>query len=76
MIQEKNRLDGTQNYTYNDNGELKAKKDFEGNVTEILFDEKTRTERTKYADGSETVIVYDECGNDSFLSNIKSVEYS
>ena len=63
LTQEKNRLDGIQNYTYNENGELKAKKDFEGNVTAVSYDTKTRTRRTQYADGTETVIVYDECGN-------------
>ncbi|MBP5603033.1 MAG: RHS repeat-associated core domain-containing protein [Treponema sp.] len=63
LTQEKNRLDGVQSYTYNDDGELKAKKDFEGNVTAVSYDTKTRTRRTQYADGTESVIVYDECGN-------------
>ena len=63
LTQEKNRLDGIQNYTYNENGELKAKKDFEGNVTAVSYDTRTRTRKTSYADGTEAVTVYDECGN-------------
>ena len=63
LVSERNRIDRTQNYTYNENAELKAKNDFEGNVTAVSYDTKTRTKRTQYADGTESVIVYDECGN-------------
>ena len=63
LTQEKNRLDGVQSYTYNDDGELKARKDFEGNMTAVSYDTRTRTRKTSYADGTEAVTVYDECGN-------------
>ena len=63
LTQEKNRIDGIQNYTYNENGELKAKKDFEGNMIAVSYDTRTRTRKTSYADGTEAVTVYDECGN-------------
>ena len=63
LVSEKNRLDGTQSYTYNENSELKAKKDFEGNMTAVSYDTKTRTKKISYADGTENIIVYDECGN-------------
>ena len=63
LIAEKNRLDGTQNYTYNENAEFAGKKDFEGNMTAVSYDTRTRTKKTSYADGTETVIVYDACGN-------------
>ena len=32
-------------------------------MTAVSYDTKTRTKRTQYADGTESVIVYDECGN-------------
>ena len=32
-------------------------------MTAVSYDTKTRTRRTQYADGTESVIVYDECGN-------------
>ena len=63
LIAEKNRIDGIQNYTYNDNAELAGKKDFEGNMTAVSYDTRTRTKKTSYADGTENIIVYDECGN-------------
>ncbi len=56
-------FDGTQNYTYNDNTDIAGKKDFEGNMTAVSYDTLTRTRKTSYADGTETVIVYDACGN-------------
>ncbi|MBO7485255.1 MAG: RHS repeat-associated core domain-containing protein, partial [Spirochaetaceae bacterium] len=63
LTQEKNRLDGTQNYTYNENTEFSGKKDFEGNMTAVVYDTRTRTKKTSYADGTESIIVYDACGN-------------
>ncbi|MBO7486455.1 MAG: RHS repeat-associated core domain-containing protein, partial [Spirochaetaceae bacterium] len=63
LTQEKNRLDGTQNYTYNENTEFSGKKDFEGNMTAVVYDTRTRTRKTSYADGTESIIVYDACGN-------------
>ena len=60
---EKNRLDGVQNYTYNENAEFAGKKDFEGNMTAVSYDTRTRTKKTSYADGTESIIVYDACGN-------------
>jgi YD repeat-containing protein len=32
-------------------------------MTAVSYDTRTRTKRTQYADGTESVIVYDECGN-------------
>ena len=63
LVSERNRLDGIQNYTYNENTELSGKKDFEGNMTALSYDTRTRTKKTSYADGTESIIVYDACGN-------------
>ena len=62
-------FDGTQIYTYNDNTDIAGKKDFEGNMTAVSYDTRTRTKRTSYADGTENIIVYNECGNIVIASN-------
>lgn len=32
-------------------------------MTAVSYDTRTRTRKTSYADGTEAVTVYDECGN-------------
>ena len=48
---------------YNENAELAGKKDFEGNMISVCYDTRTRTRKSSFADGTENIIVYDECGN-------------
>ena len=62
IISEKNRFDGTQNYTYNENAELKSKKDFKGNMTAVSYDTRTRTKSTSYADGASSYFSTDKYG--------------
>ncbi len=54
------RIDGLQNYTYNETAEFAGKKDFEGNMTSVCYDTRTLTKKTSYAEGTESIIVHDE----------------
>ena len=63
LVSEKNRIDGLQNYTYNDNAELKSKRDFEGNMTAVSYDTRTRTRKSSFADGASSYFSTDKYGS-------------